>query len=227
MPYINDLQAQKDWYNGIEFRSKLESKTAQALDNIGIRYEYEPEGFELPSGKRYLPDFRVECWGKRGDYSGPPFDLYIEVKGHMKQKDAKKIKEFVGKKSVDVLDSDGNVCYCIDVPENPTLIVGNIPVIKAVKDTYDFYGTTCSPYDDMDGTGIYQFNYETVDGDHFGAYPAVHNGRFYLWGDDSNYINKEDAFLVASAYRLAQQARFEYGETPKPKRRSLYDKLTK
>lgn len=80
MPYINDLQAQKDWYNGIEFRSKLESKTAQALDNIGIRYEYEPEGYKLTNGMWYRPDFWL-----------PDVKQFIECKGIMSSTDSAKI----------------------------------------------------------------------------------------------------------------------------------------
>lgn len=43
-------------YNGYHFRSRLEARWATFFDTLGIKYEYEPEGFELPSG-RYLPDF--------------------------------------------------------------------------------------------------------------------------------------------------------------------------
>ena len=80
MLYINDLQAQKDWYNGIEFRSKLESKTAQALDNISIRYEYEPEGYKLTNGMWYRPDFWL-----------PDVKQFIECKGIMSSTDSAKI----------------------------------------------------------------------------------------------------------------------------------------
>jgi hypothetical protein len=66
----------------------------------------------------------------------------------------------------------------------------------------------------MNGIDIYPFNYETIDGDHFAAYPAAHNGHFYLWGDDSNYINGCDVDAVERAYKIARQARFEHGETP-------------
>lgn len=84
MPFINDVQAQKDWYNGIEFRSKLESKTAQALDNIGIRYEYEPEGYKLSNGMWYRPDFWL-----------PDAKQFIECKGIMSSTDSAKIMGLV------------------------------------------------------------------------------------------------------------------------------------
>lgn len=46
-------------YRGYRFRSRLEARWAVAFDAMGLRWEYEPEGFVLPSGKHYLPDFRV------------------------------------------------------------------------------------------------------------------------------------------------------------------------
>jgi len=43
-------------HNGYFFRSRLEARWAIFFESLSIEYEYEPEGFELPSG-RYLPDF--------------------------------------------------------------------------------------------------------------------------------------------------------------------------
>ena len=75
-----DKQAQKTTYNGIEFRSKLEAKTAQALDNLGIEYEYEPQGYQLSNGMWYRPDFWLPYAGE-----------FIECKGVMKNEDMAKI----------------------------------------------------------------------------------------------------------------------------------------
>ena len=80
MAYSDELPAQKDWYNGIEFRSKLESKTAQALDNIGIPYVYEPDGYKLSNGLWYRPDFWL-----------PNVQQFIECKGVMSSTDSAKI----------------------------------------------------------------------------------------------------------------------------------------
>ena len=56
-------------YNGYRFRSRLEARWAVFFDHLGIKYEYEKEGFELPSG-RYLPDFWL-----------PQYNAWFEVKG--------------------------------------------------------------------------------------------------------------------------------------------------
>jgi hypothetical protein len=55
-------------YNGYKFRSRLEARWARFFDVLGVKYEYEPEGFDLskiphigeyldPSDTWYLPDF--------------------------------------------------------------------------------------------------------------------------------------------------------------------------
>lgn len=45
-------------YAGCRFRSRTEARWAVAFDAFGFMWEYEPEGFVLPSGA-YLPDFKI------------------------------------------------------------------------------------------------------------------------------------------------------------------------
>jgi hypothetical protein len=52
----SSIQPLPAFYNETEFKSRLEARTAYYLDLLGIRWQYEPEGFALPSGN-YLPDF--------------------------------------------------------------------------------------------------------------------------------------------------------------------------
>lgn len=47
-------------YRGHHFRSRLEARYAVFLDALGVRWQYEPEGFQLPHCGSYLPDFWVE-----------------------------------------------------------------------------------------------------------------------------------------------------------------------
>jgi hypothetical protein len=197
-----DIRAIETEYNGYRFRSRLEARWAVFFDSLGVKYEYEPEGFDLGNGIYYLPDFRVKCWGCRGYYERKhPFNLYIEVKGIMTLEDAEKINKFTGINEYDYSRGIGI--------KNPVLIVGGIPSFSGSHDS----GVT-EAYNMMDGIDIYPFNYQTIDGDYFAAYPAAHNGKFYLWGDDSNYINSEDIPDVERAYDAARKARFEHGEKP-------------
>lgn len=64
-----DIKAIETEYNGYRFRSRLEARWAVFFDAARIAYEYEPEGFELIDGTKYLPDFYL-----------PGFELYVEIK---------------------------------------------------------------------------------------------------------------------------------------------------
>jgi len=50
-------------YRGYRFRSRLEARWAVFFDALEIRWLYEPEGFELSDGTRYLPDFHLPDFG--------------------------------------------------------------------------------------------------------------------------------------------------------------------
>lgn len=56
-------------YQGFALRSRLEARWAVFLDHLGIKWDYEPEGFELGNGMRYLPDFWLPDW-----------DMWLEIK---------------------------------------------------------------------------------------------------------------------------------------------------
>lgn len=68
-------------YAGCRFRSRIEARWAVLFDHLGIGWQYEPQGFELPSGP-YLPDFLLDLSMRRDD---APSDIqngvWFEVKG--------------------------------------------------------------------------------------------------------------------------------------------------
>ncbi len=61
-------------YAGYRFRSRLEARYAVLFDSLGIKWDYEPEGFELGGGKRYLPDFWLH-WPDK-----PGWGYWVEIK---------------------------------------------------------------------------------------------------------------------------------------------------
>ena len=73
------LVALQTTWRGYRFRSRAEARWAVFLTAAGIEFEYEPEGYRLPSGP-YLPDFRLRLWAPQFDRA-TPVDVYIEVKG--------------------------------------------------------------------------------------------------------------------------------------------------
>lgn len=68
MPATRAIQTS---YGDCRFRSRAEARWAVFFDRLDVPWDYEPEGFELPSG-RYLPDFFLPAT-KGG--------TYFEVKG--------------------------------------------------------------------------------------------------------------------------------------------------
>jgi|GEM_PF-566997 len=64
-------------YNGYRFRSRLEARWAVFFDTLGIKYEYEKEGYEIKDRGScktwyYLPDFYL-----------PETKTWVEVKGDL------------------------------------------------------------------------------------------------------------------------------------------------
>jgi hypothetical protein len=55
-------------YRGITYRSRTEARWAIFFDRAGVRFCYEPDGFDL-GGIRYLPDFWL-----------PDLRIFVEVK---------------------------------------------------------------------------------------------------------------------------------------------------
>ena len=64
------IKAIETRYNGHRFRSRTEARWAVLFDHLGVKYEYEPEGYDVGEGKHYLPDFWL-----------PVERCFVEVKG--------------------------------------------------------------------------------------------------------------------------------------------------
>ncbi len=54
MPQIQAIETR---YHGYRFRSRLEARWACFFDALGVRYDYEREGYNLGKAGLYLPDF--------------------------------------------------------------------------------------------------------------------------------------------------------------------------
>jgi hypothetical protein len=96
---MGEMKAIETIYAGHRFRSRLEARWAVVFDTLGIRWEYEPEGFETSAG-RYLPDFRFDGLSVRhcpdsAAYDGPPPRVWAEVKGApLSDVEARKVMAF-------------------------------------------------------------------------------------------------------------------------------------
>ncbi|MFD9950557.1 hypothetical protein [Nonomuraea sp. NPDC059022] len=71
------IQAIDTTYKGCRFRSRLEARWAVFFDTLGIRWEYEPQGYLVgPKRRPYLPDFYLT-----------ELRWWVEVKGPMDRLD--------------------------------------------------------------------------------------------------------------------------------------------
>jgi hypothetical protein len=70
-------------YEGVVFRSRMEARFAKWCGSWGIKWLYEPEGYEF-DGEHYLPDFYL-----------PESDILVEVKPIVAKKEAFKIKKLM------------------------------------------------------------------------------------------------------------------------------------
>lgn len=189
---IHSIKAIETEYKGYRFRSRLEARWAVFFDACGVRWEYEPEGFDLGDGLYYLPDFLLHDVLFRD--SDKLHDLWVEVKGQMTVHDAEKIIKFANCRDV------GNV-------DNPTLVVTNIPNGEDFYELIDYMSDLA--YEGKES--CYPFNFDLIDGDCFGAFPCVNTkGRFVIMDANGRCIDGEDPDATEAAYAKARQARFEH-----------------
>ena len=76
---MSHIKAIETKYAGCHFRSRLEARWAVFFDALGLRWQYEPEGYECEWRLQlsdetfpYLPDFYL-----------PTMNTFVEVKGQM------------------------------------------------------------------------------------------------------------------------------------------------
>lgn len=178
-------------YKGYRFRSRLEARWAVFFDAEKVRWEYEPEGFELPGGIRYLPDFHL-----------PDLDLWVEVKAEgVPRTDAErgKIEGFV--------EATGNVLLVTNgLPGERTLDLHYLD--RHIGGEVDLQIVDCVP--DFRVGRIY------VDHGHDENEPA--GSEFFFKGRDIDNDPEDVPFLWSCAARkssiaAARGARFEFGES--------------
>ncbi len=73
-------------FKGYRFRSLLEARWANFLEKLEVTRQYEEQGFKLPSGEWYLPDFflpreklRLEIKPNKGDLEDWPDHPFFNV----------------------------------------------------------------------------------------------------------------------------------------------------
>ena len=190
-------------YKGYLFRSRLEARWAVFFDACGVDWEYEPEGIILSDGTKYLPDFYLI-----------DFHCYFEVKRKGIQ-DTDEGLEAESKIS-DGMDCDrwaGIIAY--GDPMDDTLIVFCQETDDGGGGSYEnevtigIHPDTGKPYlfaytDRRDRYFLTSF----AEGDSAEIPMTTQEYGRYRYKD---FVTDK----VMAARKLARQARFEHGETPK------------
>ena len=216
-----DIKPIETVYNGYRFRSRLEARWAVFFNEGKIKYEYEPEGFDI-NGMRYLPDFYL-----------PDFDVYVEVK-----RDTAEGIEEIKKKCARAIVWGGPIKQLLilsDVPEgkSPDGGIWHFPVIywRAESPTWGWFFFHDGGCGEINGnvsrtkyiSPEFYFEERLLNGNKpsISAKSDFHIGRF-LHRDliDSfeveSLISTQEAINMGTfhAFKKARQARFEHGETP-------------
>lgn len=192
-------------YNGYRFRSRLEARWAVFFDALGVRYEYEPEGFSN-NGYSYLPDFLI--YDVEGIHSCPwRQNIYVEVKGCPDSESANKVNYN------SALYYDGNDI----IGGIPIWVVGDIPNPKDyISDMEKQRDRRCR--EELKGIpnkcALCINDFGTLDGDCCFGFSIDYTDHLIFHGADGSYDYGHWSEKVSNAFRMARQARFEHGEKP-------------
>lgn len=218
---MKEIKAIETKYKGYLFRSRLEARWAVFFDSIGIKYQYEADGFEAVYDYadkkeviRYLPDFYL-----------PEFDCYVEVKG-----------------TDEALKKDGHkLAGAIDWNSTPVskglLILGNIPDPERITPlnppmfSYLFcdrginhqYAAFFPNYENkvkliVGGRNIFDRIYDVADYDFScfegeGTIPeSTSTECTWLSEEISVWVSRKFVMTLKEAFAKARAARFEFGK---------------
>lgn len=212
------IKAIETVYNGYRFRSRLEARWAVFFDAAGIEYEYEPEGFELDDGTKYLPDFYFPDYDWYGEVKPPRDGAELEIE---------RASKFVGSK-INALLLFGSLPPKSDIEMWHYSALYYHPLQRSVM----YSGFCILPKwedDGINGLGFEAWlgvdrrivgNMSMLKHSIKNILTPIHNRqlssalldeRGYSYADcmkgDSNYVK-----ALAYPYNKARQARFEHGE---------------
>lgn len=211
-----DINPIETYYNGYRFRSRLEARWAVFFDALEIEYEYEPEGYEMSDGTKYLPDFYL-----------PTMKYYVEVKGkndHLVA-DLRKVEQFV-------LEAKAAIIVLSGIPYDPgALGLYWFPIMYYMAKSSGCVDKCYAFFQEWsDGVGIQDdytigcrqpFNYKPYAKD--GSDRANDWAYSKMQAISGNTLNDNESPIVFEGYEYtrienalikARQARFEHGEMP-------------
>lgn len=189
------MKAIETVYRNIRFRSRSEARWAYFLDQIGVPFEYEKEGYQMDNGLRYLPDFWLSDQ-----------KIWAEVKSEMPNEDEiEKAVRLVTESGLplvflifangrtDSIEHSGGPYY---IPE----LKDRHPQLACWQTCIGCEEVSIVPYAPAAGFTCWNCKLTWT------------SEQVLEMADKGKEIFDADKFTFA--FNLARQARFEYGETP-------------
>jgi hypothetical protein len=185
-------------YKGYRFRSRTEARWAVFFDAIGFRWEFEAQGYVLPDGTCYLPDFKLLF----------PDDtvVFCEVKPEefddFCPEELSKLRQLSDEVSCSVVLLTGTPAYRVYhqiLPSTPVNTLTNV----LFRDHHPYIQI-------VDGWNLQYLRFDEG------------TGRMHFQMDECQLANEFGADYV-KAVEAARSARFEHGESPKP--RAMHSEL--
>lgn len=187
---MSTIKAIETRYAGCRFRSRLEARWAVFFDHLRIPWEYEPQGFELPSGP-YLPDFWL-----------PDTEVWVEIKGHKPTKrDTSKLIDLAYEVS-----KSGYRCRMLagDVPRHSVDLAPLGAAVNALVPRPEYLLIA-----DHSGTTYV----EIKDGHPTFKMEDYHRTPVEYWGlTKTAWVPGYEKSELDEAFTAARSARFEHGE---------------
>ena len=209
-----DIKPIETVYNGYRFRSRLEARWAVFFDAAGIEYQYEPEGFVLSEGVRYLPDFFL-----------PKLSAYVEIKRNNLDEDS--LYDAEQKCESLQVDKDCVVLLCQGDPVDMNITA----FFSMWNDELEMY--ECS-YDSAcfvkNASWWIPFMYSDAKagitskhGNPDDVYIAIGDEDYNITTPFGQKCLIDRCLIIQGSYfgkerKIARQARFEHGETPRIRR---------
>lgn len=193
------IKAIETRYNGYRFRSRLEARWAVFFDALGVKWEYEKEGYDLGEWGWYLPDFWLP----------EPHECFVEIKAH-RNLSAREIAMATGLSDL-----------------YPTVVMCGVPETPSYHGPCDFLTFDCSNTRDEWYRGSFGRSFpkflgpvpSVVDARYYCWHERT-DGSLILWpapAFELHPVKKHfDTPRLRNAYEQARAARFEHGERPSP-----------
>lgn len=178
-------------YQNYHFRSRSEARWAVFFDKAGIQWRYELEGFELPSGRRYLPDFYL-----------PKHDAYVEVKREGYASDPSADEILTAVRGAEFAGADWD-CY-----RRTLIVLAGTPGRDSYEATAMMKGAVCGEMI-VGRLGLGRRTPQELWVVQRGTEAAFCVKSF----DDSDHWPLDFSGPIQDAYAAARSARFEFGES--------------